>query len=133
MTKLRTTLLLALFLVIVIPGKSHAIDCSNALDQMSMNECAGKNFSIADKKMNKSYNALMAKLGPDSKAKLKTAQKALLAYRDAQCEFDTSGVEGGSVRPMMESQCWEALTIEQTKVIERNLNCEEGDMSCTNF
>jgi uncharacterized protein YecT (DUF1311 family) len=41
---------------------------------------------------------------------LKQAERAWLGYRDIQCKAAGQQYEGGSMRPMIESQCLTALT-----------------------
>jgi len=40
------------------------------------------------------------------------------------------GTSGGSIHGMMLSQCLTDLTAQQTKRLQRQLNCAEGDVSC---
>ncbi|CAN5384929.1 hypothetical protein BH10BAC1_BH10BAC1_20000 [soil metagenome] len=56
---------------------------------VGMMECAGQARDAWDKELNKYYKLLMSKLTDIEKAKLKTAQKKWLEYRDT--EFDASG------------------------------------------
>ncbi|HXZ10643.1 MAG TPA: lysozyme inhibitor LprI family protein, partial [Paraburkholderia sp.] len=51
-------------------------------------------------------------------------------WRDAQCDFNTLGSAGGSVHPMVHSICLTQLTQAQTKLLDEQLHCEEGDTSC---
>ena len=61
---------------------------------------------------------------------MKTAQQKWIALRDADCALVASGTEGGSVQPMIRSQCLTEKTVERTAWLESLLNCEEGDLSC---
>lgn len=109
-----------------------ADDCDNASDQATMNECAGKSFKASDTELNTLYKQIEARLKDDQdKAKLLVAaQKAWIAFRDAECDFSAAGVAGGSVYPMIVLQCRDGLTQNRVKDFKTYLSCEEGDLSC---
>jgi uncharacterized protein YecT (DUF1311 family) len=105
-------------------------DCKNPVDQASMNICADKALKASDKALNDKYHALSQGSSAAGKLKLQGAQRAWIAYRDAQCTFNTMGSIGGSMHSMAYSACVDMLTQAQTKVLEQQLNCDDGDMSC---
>lgn len=125
-------LLLALFLSAgpAFSAGAQDLDCENASDQATMDECANRSYRASDAKLNKTYRALERKVSPAGLSKLKAAQRAWLTYRDAQCAFNAAGTEGGSIHPMVLSMCLDALTTAQTEQLDSQLNCEEGDISC---
>ncbi|MGF6756170.1 uncharacterized protein YecT (DUF1311 family) [Paraburkholderia sp. GAS42] len=108
------------------------IDCKNPMNQASMNMCASRDFKASDKKLNETYRALSTKSSRAGRDKLQKAQRAWLAWRDAQCEFNTLGSVDGSVHPMVHAACLDQLTQAQTKLLSEQLHCQEGDMSCGN-
>ena len=79
------------------------VDCKNAETQMDLDFCAGKDFDAVDAQLNKVYGTLAAKYGAGDKALLKTAEKAWLAYRDAECSYETADTVGGTINPMVET------------------------------
>jgi uncharacterized protein YecT (DUF1311 family) len=97
-----------------------ATDCSRAQAQVEMNYCADRDFNAEDKKLNALYRKLMASLDAQTQTLLRTAEKNWLGFRDSECEFETAGSEGGSIRPMEESNC---LT-EKTKARIKELQAE---------
>lgn len=109
-----------------------AEDCANASDQATMNECADKAFKASDTELNALYKQIEARLKDDQdKTKLLvSAQKAWIAFRDAECDFSATGVAGGSVYPMIVLQCRDGLTQNRVKDFKNYLSCEEGDLSC---
>ncbi len=58
------------------------------------------------------------------------AERAWIAFRDAECAFSASGGEGGSAYPMTVSMCAAHLTTARTEQLSSFLHCKEGDMSC---
>ncbi|MBX9409084.1 lysozyme inhibitor LprI family protein [Pseudomonas baetica] len=125
-------LLLALTPFLFTPLAHAAIDCANASDQATMNQCAGQDFKAADKELNTVYQQITGRLkdNPDSKKLLVNAQRAWIGFRDAECAFSSSGVAGGSVYPLIYSSCMTAVTKVRVETLKQYLKCEEGDMGC---
>ncbi|MHC8366052.1 lysozyme inhibitor LprI family protein [Pseudomonas sp. ZT5P21] len=111
---------------------AHAVDCTNATDQATMNQCAAQQNKAADKELNALYQQIATRLkgSPDSKKLWVGAQRAWIGFRDAECRFSASGVEGGSVYPLIYSDCITELTKVRVEAFKIYLNCQEGDMSC---
>src|SRR5579875_1212284 len=103
---MRLIALLATTATLLCLGEAaHAQACTRASNQADLDRCAGEAFQRADARLNTAYRAYSAKLSPESRAGLKTAQRAWLAFRDADCAFRASAVEGGSAQPMVLAQC----------------------------
>lgn len=111
---------------------SYAADCANASDQSTLNECAGKDYKKSDTELNKLYKEIRSRLSdqPDTVKKLVSAQRAWIAFRDAECDFVTLNTQGGSAYGMLVSMCRDRLTQARIKEFKTYLSCEEGDMSC---
>ena len=111
---------------------AHAVDCDNATDQATMNQCAAQQNKAADKELNALYRQITERLKdhPDSKKLLVGAQRAWIGFRDAECKFSASGVEGGSVYPLIYSHCITDLTKARVEAFKIYLKCQEGDLSC---
>ncbi len=84
-----------------------------------MNLCAKQQSEKADKDINRRYRLIMQKLGEKEKALLKTAQRAWIAYRDANCKADFSLYEGGSIAPLIQFSCLEKMTTERIAELNR--------------
>ncbi|MBF6037112.1 lysozyme inhibitor LprI family protein [Pseudomonas sp. P155] len=125
-------LLLAMTPFLFTPLAHAAVDCANASDQATMNQCAGQDFKAADKELNTVYQQITGRLkdNPDGKKLLVSAQRAWLGFRDAECKFSSSGVTGGSVYPWVYSSCLTGVTKLRVESLKQYLKCEEGDMSC---
>lgn len=124
-------LLLALTPLLFAPH-AHALDCANASDQATMNQCAAQEHKAADKELNALYQLITARLksNPDSKKLLVGAQRAWIGFRDAECKFASSAVSGGSVYPLIYSNCVTELTKARVETFKNYLKCQEGDLSC---
>jgi uncharacterized protein YecT (DUF1311 family) len=125
-------LLLALTPFLFIPFAHAAVDCANSSDQATMNQCAGQDFKAADKELNTVYQQITKRLkdNPDGKKLLVSAQRAWVGFRDTECKFSASGVAGGSVYPLIYSNCMTSVTKVRVEALKEYLKCEEGDMSC---
>ncbi|MBT2342164.1 MULTISPECIES: lysozyme inhibitor LprI family protein [Pseudomonas] len=111
---------------------AQADDCANTITQSEMNQCAAKENKAADKELNDLYKQITARLKDDPKAKqsLVKAQRAWIGFRDAECNFSASGVEGGSVYPLIYNDCITAQTKARVEAFKAYLKCKEGDLSC---
>jgi len=97
-----------------------------------MNQCASQQHAAADKELNALYQQITNRLkgDPDRKKLLLGAQRSWIAFRDAECKFSASGVEGGSVYPLIYSNCVTELTQARVETFKTYLKCQEGDLGC---
>lgn len=123
--------LLALTPLLLSP-LAHAVDCDNASDQATMNQCASEQNKAADKELNTLYQQITTRLkdNPEAKKLLVGAQRSWIGFRDAECKFSASGVAGGSVYPLIYNNCVTDLTKVRVEAFKNYLKCQEGDMSC---
>ncbi|EKM99580.1 MULTISPECIES: lysozyme inhibitor LprI family protein [unclassified Acidocella] len=115
---------------LLLTGPALAQNCADTQTQTDLNICSYQAFQTADAALNASYRTLMAKLSPAGQTGLREAERDWVAYRDAQCGFETMGTQGGSIHPLVLNQCETALTQAQTRRLEAQLHCQEGDVSC---
>ena len=109
----------ALLVSLLVPiGQMHA------QTQTAMNAQVRAEFEQADAELNKTYEALLAKL-PDaeSKQKLKESQRAWLAFRDAEAALAADQARGGSMAPTLR---YETIT-ERTRKRIKQLNTRLTD------
>lgn len=108
-----------------------AIKCNPSGTQAEMNTCAADSYKKADAELNATYKKLMAKVSTaKDKSLLKKAQQAWIKYRDLQCSFNNAGASGGTIYPMVQATCFEQMTKTQTAMLNAQLTCEEGDVTC---
>ena len=111
-------------------GGVLALNCADPQTQTDMNICAGKDLDRETKKINQTYNAVRAKLDAKQQQDLKQVQLAWIAFKDLDCKFQASGVEGGSIQPLIVSGCLKEKTMQRNKELDSLLHCQEGNMSC---
>lgn len=111
-------------LTATIARAEETADCSTAVTQSDINECEFKIFQQADAQLNRVYAQLGGKLEPDARKLLRDAERAWVDYRDKECEFETAGSAGGSIRPMYIAQCQTALTKRRIRELETQRHCK---------
>jgi uncharacterized protein YecT (DUF1311 family) len=125
-----THALMALTMLVTLPSTAHALDCNAATTQADMNACAYEDFLAANAKQAAALEALGARLASTDRQRWRAAQKTWIAWRTAQCNFESGAAAGGSAREMLRWHCVTRLTQERTAVILRLSNCPEGDLAC---
>jgi uncharacterized protein YecT (DUF1311 family) len=129
------TIGLAVLALLVMAGGAQAADgkinCkSGDLNQMELDQCAGMDFTAADAKLNALYKTLMSKYDAPNQALLRTAQRAWLGFRDAECIYETNLTVSGTINPMEDTICRTEKTNARIKELNTQLHCPEGDLSC---
>jgi uncharacterized protein YecT (DUF1311 family) len=112
-----------------------AVSWLDAQTQGELDKQACGQFHKADVMLNETYSKILKKYADDEQfiAKLKTAQKTWLAFRDAELEAlypkDNKQAEYGTVYPMCHCSELQFLTEERTKQLKRWLDGTlEGDV-----
>lgn len=120
------TALSAIFLIGLFHGLSGSpafaqeTDCKSPQTQLAMNICAQRDFEAADATLNTEYakareymKSIDGNLSSQDKGAAKAlldAQRAWITYRDLACAADGFVVKGGSMEPMVFSECKTRLT-----------------------
>lgn len=117
MPKRMTVPFLAVLALAVLPaGAVAAEDCmATASTQMDMNVCAGQAYHAADEALAAEYKRALESLGDDDAPLLRDAQRAWINFRDKACKAQGSRYEGGSIQPMVVSDCLTRLTEQRTE------------------
>jgi uncharacterized protein YecT (DUF1311 family) len=97
-----------------------------AKTQLELNVCADREYKAADATLNRVYNQLAAKLGDEAKAKLKEVELSWLKYRDANCAFEADAYTGGSIQPLIYSNCMARMTKARTGELSEQLKETEN-------
>lgn len=104
------------------------MSCANPISTLEINECAMREYKLRDRELNDAYRALTAALKPDGagdetdysavKTQLVAAQKAWVAYRDADCGALRKYYEQGTIRTAMHLGCLIERTVQRTKELK---------------
>ena len=105
-----------------------------AQTQLELNEQASAAYKKAEAEMNRTYQKILREYRSDKRftLKLRTAQRAWLAYRDAHLESLYPALdkraEYGSINPMCQANVLEEMTLERTKLLRQWVDgIPEGD------
>lgn len=115
---------------------SDALQACNAkaVSQVEVNKCTEDEFKRADEEMNRAYENLLARAAKNAVAvkKIKAAQKAWLAFREAHLDAvfpaEDKTAAYGVMQPMCGSMLRAEMARDRTKVLETMANPEEGDV-----
>jgi uncharacterized protein YecT (DUF1311 family) len=124
---LRSVLLTIIICAPIASLADDQIKCNPSGSQLEMNQCAFDDFSKADKELNRTYQSLLKKEADDQLfiSKLRLAQKAWMAFRDAELEARFACAERdvklcwGSVYPTLVYSRNAELTRERTKQLKQ--------------
>jgi uncharacterized protein YecT (DUF1311 family) len=128
-TTLLPLLALALAFIFAPTARAEEIDCANASSTVEMNFCADKDFAAADKALNAAYEAALASTKTRDLEKpydaknfgdaMRAAQRAWVAYRDADCKgLVAQEWGGGSGTSAAVLGCMTEKTMERTKELK---------------
>ena len=96
-------------------------DSTFAQSQHEMNQEAAEDFEKADTALNAVYKKFIKTLDEEGEKKLIAAQRAWIAFRDAQATFEADEARGGSMAPLLLHSTKRELTEERTKVLQKLL------------
>jgi len=96
--------------------KSSPVCMENAVTQTDMNLCAMADAQEADRRLNKTYQAVLCHLNGQERAQLVASERAWIAFKDADCAFWGGG--GGSIAPMNTSQCLADLSRQRAEELD---------------
>ena len=112
--------LIALTLTAALPAAAQEADCAAPVTQIEMNTCAAQDWAAADARLNDVYAETLAVMqasdrdypidGPSEEDRLRRAQRAWVAYRDANCDSAGYPMRGGSAEPLLFYGCLRAMT-----------------------
>lgn len=118
-----------MFVLFLAGGASaQAVDCKTPTTQSDMTSCEQARQGAADKALNAQYKktrAAMVAVDTDLDGNMKgaekalvTAQRAWIAYRDAECEAEGFQARGGTMEPMLVAGCIANVTDARTKELK---------------
>ncbi|HEU5236843.1 MAG TPA: lysozyme inhibitor LprI family protein, partial [Pyrinomonadaceae bacterium] len=100
-----------------------------AQTQATMNAQARAEFAQADTELNKTYQSVLAKLPTaESKQKLKEAERAWIASRDAEAARAAEEAEDGSMAPTLRAESMTRRTRERIRELKAMLDQRTGSV-----
>jgi uncharacterized protein YecT (DUF1311 family) len=102
-----------LLLLLPAPALAQEVDCAAATATVELSFCASQRLEAADAALNYAYEAAVAAARGyegGQEALLREAQRAWIAFRDAACSAEGSLYEGGTMQPLVGTDCLVRLT-----------------------
>jgi len=117
------------FALAALLASAQPPDCADPQTQAEMNQCAARDANEADADLNLIWPQVLAfyeKMDRDSESnegvkRLRAAQRAWIAFRDAECALAGYEALGGSLEPLLVSGCEAELTKRRTAELRRML------------
>jgi uncharacterized protein YecT (DUF1311 family) len=109
------------------PAARIRADCFGGLGQTQgqMNIPAFEDFQTQDRLLNSTYAEIAHGLDGAGRAKLKTAEQAWIAYRDAEASFEADVVaRGGTLAPLIYNETRAHLTSLRIKELKKSASLE---------
>ena len=110
-------ILAGVFLLLAGPVAAQEHPCDGMMNQVELNECSFVAWEQADAELNDAYAAAMRVVegyGGTVADHLRTAQRAWIAFRDADCATEAAFWGGGTGQPMILYGCLETITLQRT-------------------
>jgi uncharacterized protein YecT (DUF1311 family) len=112
---------------------AQEVDCNNQVTQLDMNMCSYEEWQAADARLNRIYSEAIAFLqaadrdyppeGATEEDRLRNAQRAWVAFRDANCDAAGFQMRGGSAEPLLINGCMRSMTEDRiAELAKRNVN-----------
>lgn len=127
-------------LMLAQAASSDDLDCDEAQTQAEMNLCAVREYEAADAALNQQWTTTVARMRaldaevdgehdkqPGHYETLLEGQRAWLRFRDAQCLSESFMARGGSMQPMLDSQCKTYMTVLRTEQLRSLAAGPEGN------
>jgi uncharacterized protein YecT (DUF1311 family) len=127
-------------LLMLAQAASDNLDCDDAQTQAAMNLCAVREYEAADAELNRQWAETTARMKaldaavdgetdqqPGHYETLLEGQRAWLKFRDAQCLSESFMARGGSMQPMLDSQCKTYMTVLRTEQLRSLAAGPEGN------
>jgi len=99
------------------PAYDKCLAETSGQSTMGMIDCTGAELQIQDARLNTTYRKTMASLNVRQKAKLQAAQRAWVAFRDAECA-SYEDEDWGTISRINASACVLHMTVQRTMDLE---------------
>jgi uncharacterized protein YecT (DUF1311 family) len=101
-----------------------------ATTQQELNRCANQARRQADQNLKDFITTYQTRLSSTQVTALQHTQASWELYRRFSCEFEASGVTGGSAYPLIFSGCMTTKATARLGELQELARCEEGNLSC---
>ena len=99
------------------PAYDKCLAAPTGQSTMGMIDCTNGELQVQDARLNAAYRKTMASLNARQKAKLQVAQRAWVAFRDAECA-SYEDEDWGTISRINASACVLHMTVQRTMDLE---------------
>jgi uncharacterized protein YecT (DUF1311 family) len=99
------------------PAYDKCLASPEGQSTLGMIDCTGAELKLQDARLNAAYRKTMAALNARQKAKLQAAQRAWVAFRDAECA-SYEDEDWGTISRINASACVLHMTVQRTMDLE---------------
>jgi uncharacterized protein YecT (DUF1311 family) len=101
------------------PAYERCLNSGNAANgnTSAMRQCTDNELAVQNGKLNSTYKAVMAALGPAQQTKLRDTERAWIKYRDQKCMAENQ--TGGTIDQLGIPSCHLEMTIRRTMELEQ--------------
>jgi uncharacterized protein YecT (DUF1311 family) len=93
--------------------------CKDATTTAAMRACENTRYEKSERELNAAYATLTKQLDPTQQEKLRRAQRAWLAFRDANAQFLAGAAQAGTLAPLIKVTALADMTEVRTKELEK--------------
>lgn len=86
--------------------------------------CTSQEHRRQDSRLNATYRELMRRLPESRRAGLRDAQRAWIAFREAECDYRGEQEGGGTLQAVIIDSCWLSFTAERADQLQHALEFE---------
>lgn len=119
-----STLAVAVDADVLLSKEHHACMEKSGGVTVDMRACLSAELARQDARLNKAYQQLQRKLDAAAFGKLKSAQRAWIAFRNANCEFAGAQQGEGTLGPVIVGDCHLQMTARRATELEQALKSE---------
>lgn len=97
------------------------INCETTVDNNDLLICAKRDLDLAQKRLDGLVKQGMATLPVKARPVFENAQRAWVAYRDADCQWNAYEIESGNSSELIQATCLADLTAARVEELEAGL------------
>lgn len=118
------------FMMAVAVSETVFAQCQSMKNQAELSECMGTVSAREDEKLSSATSEYMLTLSTDQRRRFAETQHAWRKFIELSCDFESTGVTGGSVQSTILANCYTRLTRERLGDIEFLRHCARGSHNC---
>ena len=109
------------FVVLLSAGQANAQGhggfCDKADSTAATQACLKRHLDSAQRRLNMAYQKLSGQLEGDAKTSLEDLQQTWIAYRDAECEWESTQSETASIQKLNSTSCLARVTEDRADLL----------------